>query len=321
MPGTQLSNIVPFVGTPTPALASASDSVKTFAQAAEIAIVSGHINKNTVKAYVSDMRHWLRFCVQHHINPWIVQHGYTAIFRDIMSETRAQSTIHRLLASIDSTYELMQKTNGRLLNPFRSDITARPSSSAENPHPAVNESDAARMFEVCAADGLLGLRDHAILALLWSTGVRREFIVAAKIDGWTLEAKGEATLRAKWKGGNFEDVRVPIETVAVISEWLAKRAPSEFLFCALGGRHLALGTINAIVKRRAEQAGVDPKTIMPHGFRAGFISRAYASGISEVEIQAAAKHKKVETTRGYNRGEFGAGVARTIGGLPKSRAP
>jgi integrase len=56
-----------------------------------------------------------------------------------------------------------------------------------------------------------------------------------------------------------------------------------------------------IVKRRAEQAGLDPQLFSGHSLRAGFLTTAAASGASLFKMMDVSRHKKVDTVRGYIR--------------------
>ena len=57
----------------------------------------------------------------------------------------------------------------------------------------------------------------------------------------------------------------------------------------------------AILKRVAERAGVDPKTIAPHDFRRTFISELFERGADASAIQRLAGHADAATTQRYDR--------------------
>lgn len=58
-------------------------------------------------------------------------------------------------------------------------------------------------------------------------------------------------------------------------------------------------SVNRIIKRLAELAGLDPKELAGHSLRRGFATNGYRKGVDEVLIQKSLGHKKADTTRGY----------------------
>ncbi len=94
-----------------------------------------------------------------------------------------------------------------------------------------------------------------------------------------------------------------------LDRWLTVAPQSPYLFPGKRG-HIALATINLIVKRRAAQVGA--MRIHPHSFRAAFVTAAYDAELPEREIQASVHHSDPATTRKYDRKVRGRQVAKNI---------
>ncbi len=69
-------------------------------------------------------------------------------------------------------------------------------------------------------------------------------------------------------------------------------------------RHLSVRTIDQILSRAMNQAGIEGN-YSPHSIRATFITTALKNGASESEVQRAAGHVSVQTTLRYDRRAFG----------------
>jgi integrase len=95
--------------------------------------------------------------------------------------------------------------------------------------------------------------------------------------------------------------------VACLKAWLQVRGHHPgpvFIPLGPGGdpRSGLSGTaIWKIVKRVARNAGIDPKRISPHSFRAGFITEAGEAGVSHLIIAKQSGHRSMESLKKYFR--------------------
>src|SRR3712207_6608364 len=70
------------------------------------------------------------------------------------------------------------------------------------------------------------------------------------------------------------------------------------------GRGLSGEGVRLVLRRRAEQAGVEGthlKPVSPHGLRAGFVTQATRAGLPDEAIMAHTRHKDAKTMRRYVR--------------------
>ncbi len=126
---------------------------------------------------------------------------------------------------------------------------------------------------------LKGIRDYALLILLWSNALRRSEVSKANISDFDPTAK---TLRifGKGKGNQSEIISLGSGTVMAIESWLEARGevnPDKALFVSVNlgykdGR-LSTQSIYNIVKDRCQDAGIT-KTMSPHRIRHSSITAA-----------------------------------------------
>lgn len=79
----------------------------------------------------------------------------------------------------------------------------------------------------------------------------------------------------------------------------ASREGDTVVEVGLGAQSVAL-----VVKRRAREAGLDPKVVeklAAHSLRAGYVASAAAAGIDERKIANVTRHKNLDVLRGYIR--------------------
>ncbi|GII78896.1 integrase [Sphaerisporangium rufum] len=157
-------------------------------------------------------------------------------------------------------------------------------------------------------DSPAGVRDGALLALLYSTGCRRAEVAALALGDYDVAAR---SLRVRGKRDKERLVYLTAEAVARTEAWLVVRgrAPGA-LFCPISraGRLRAPGGTPAamtgqavadIVTRRLAAAGAAPRT--PHDFRRTFIGELLDAGVDLATTQALAGHASPVTTARYDR--------------------
>jgi integrase len=169
---------------------------------------------------------------------------------------------------------------------------------------SIHDDEMRTLLAACiAAEGPIGVRDAALVAVLQSTGVRREEAATALIEHYD---PGERSLRIIGKGNKERTVYIHPDAVPHLERWLAvlgvRRGP---LFRPVG-RYGKVGTarmtsvaIGRIVDRRRRQAAMQP--LSAHDFRRTFAGEMIDHGADLPQVQRALGHAHVDTTAGYDR--------------------
>jgi len=161
------------------------------------------------------------------------------------------------------------------------------------------------LMDACAADqSASGARDAALLALLYSCGLRRAEIVALDLADYDQES-GELTVRGKRNKERL--AHVVNGAAAALADWLTLRGDDAgALFWAIRrgghiqrGQRLTTQAIYHILTQRAEQAGV--KALSPHDMRRTFVGDLLDAGADISTVQRMAGHASVTTTARYDR--------------------
>jgi integrase/recombinase XerC len=153
---------------------------------------------------------------------------------------------------------------------------------------------------------LKGIRDYALLLLLWSNALRRSEVSKANISDFDPVTK---TLRifGKGKGNQSEIISLGIGTVTAIEAWLEARGEvttDKSLFASVNpgykdGR-LSTQAIYNIVSDRCQAAGIN-KTMSPHRVRHSAITAALeATGGDVRRVQKLSRHSSLNTLLIYD---------------------
>ena len=160
------------------------------------------------------------------------------------------------------------------------------------------------LLGACNADTKpAGLRDGALIACLYTGGLRRAEVVALTLSDYTPES---GRLLVRGKGNKERTVYVPPSAAAYMDRWLALRGDDPgTIFCPINkGGKLKRGGLSAqaiynMLKKRADQAGV--KAFSPHDIRRTFVSDLLDAGADISTVSRLAGHANVSTTARYDR--------------------
>jgi integrase/recombinase XerD len=157
-----------------------------------------------------------------------------------------------------------------------------------------------KLMKVCLEDNSnAGIRDAAIIALLYSGGLRRAELVNA-----TNYSNGKLVITGK---GNKERT-IYLENGAkdAMDAWLKIRGYAQgFLFWPINksgkmrNAKLTTQAVYNILVKRGEEAGIE--NFSPHDMRRTFISDLLANGIDISTVSRMAGHASVQTTARYDR--------------------
>ncbi len=167
-------------------------------------------------------------------------------------------------------------------------------------------SELQRLLEAPVGSDLPALRDRAMLATLFSTGMRVSELCSLNRDMVSVE-RGELSVRGK--GGKIRPVFISEEAGEHLGAWLKSRAdmdealfiriPRNNAFEKFDNLRLTPRSIQRIVKGHATAAGIVGKKVSPHTLRHSFATDLLRNGADIRSVQAMLGHSSVTTTQIY----------------------
>ena len=149
------------------------------------------------------------------------------------------------------------------------------------------------------------LRDWALLAFLYGTGLRVSEALGLELGG-VLEVEGRpAAVRVLGKGAKERIVPLSPTARGALEAWLARRrlVGGRRVWVHLEGRRrgapINVRTVQLALKRAAERAGVDPARATPHKLRHAYASALVEAGRGVDEVKELLGHASVATTQVY----------------------
>ena len=148
----------------------------------------------------------------------------------------------------------------------------------------------------------VGLRDRAVLEVLYATGLRASELTGLTVEGLDMEL---GVVRVLGKGRKERLVPLGREArrwveryVAEVRSAFAHGRPSPLLFLSARGGRLSPTGLWGLVRRHAVTAGVE-KVLTPHVLRHSFASHLLERGADLRALQAMLGHADISTTQIY----------------------
>ncbi len=256
--------------------------------------------RNTLDAYRRDLvalARWLRddrgLALEAATGPDLA--GYFAARH---GETRATSANRRL--AVIRRYFRWALREGRV----RADPTLQ-LTSAKRPlrvPRSLTEAQVESLLSAPDVDTPLGLRDRAMLEMMYASGLRVSELVTLKVLN---VSQGEQVVRVLGKGGKMR--LVPYGEMA--SDWLARYLDearpailagqqTEDLFVTARGAGMTRAMFWVIVKKHAQAAGITAP-LSPHTLRHAFATHLLNHGVDLRAVQMLLGHADISTTTIY----------------------
>jgi integrase/recombinase XerC len=210
-------------------------------------------------------------------------------------------SIARMLSSWRGFFDYLVKQHNFSSNPC---IGMRAPKSAKTLPQALSADQAVQLVDV-KEDDLLSLRDHAILELFYSSGLRLAELVG--LDFNTLDL-ANGTISVTGKGNKTRIVPVGSHAITAIQNWLSVRTTiakpdQNALFITKQGNRITPRAIQYRLKEWAIKQGIN-SDVHPHMLRHSFATHVLQSSGDLRAVQEMLGHANISTTQVYTHLDF-----------------
>ncbi|MBW8486026.1 tyrosine recombinase XerC [Actinomadura parmotrematis] len=168
----------------------------------------------------------------------------------------------------------------------------------------ITQDQAGRLLDTVDATGPEGLRDLAVLEVLYGTGIRVSELCGLDVDD--LDG-ARRTVRVLGKGGKERTVPIGEPAVRAVQDWLRAGRPAfateksgPAVFLGVRGGRLHPTTARRIVHERIAEVGEMPD-MAPHGLRHSAATHLLEGGADLRSVQEILGHASLQTTQLYTQ--------------------
>ena len=260
-------------------------------------LLEKHLADNSIDSYMSDLEKFAHFILRMYDLPpkEVASEQIQKYMIRLYDLGREKSSQARALSSIKSFYNFLLLEGKIDASP--AELIEAPKSSRPLPDTLTTE-EIDRIIGSIDDSTTKGLRDRAILEVLYSCGLRVSELCDMCIGDLFF---GEGYIRVMGKGNKQR--LVPISGVArdriqLYLETRERNRRQDTLFLNNRGTQLTRVMIFTIIKQAAKRAGIE-KNISPHTFRHSFATHLLEGGAGIRQVQELLGHENISTTEIY----------------------
>jgi len=259
---------------------------------------------HTITNYEIDLKHYLQFLAEKKTS---IESTDLLLLRDFLNHLYtvrklSKSSVSRKLACLKTFFKFMVREGRLKSNP--AELITSPRLPKKLPS-LLGEAEAAAMIEMPKGTTLKALRDHAILELLYASGLRVSELVGLNED--EIDMKQE-TVRVLGKGNKERIVPFGSFAAAALREYVSKKRSLRITvpesngglpaFISLRGHRLSARDVQRLVVR-VRLSLKTTRRVTPHTLRHSFATHLLERGADLRSIQELLGHESLSTTQKY----------------------
>lgn len=262
------------------------------------------LSRNTLESYKRDLEQYMNFIQLQGITAW-EESGKVQLavyLNELKRKERAPATISRTVVSLRAFFQFLFKE--RIINIDPSQSMESPKLEKKRPNVLTIE-EIETLLEAPQKNNINGLRDKAMLELLYATGIRVSELISLNLEDVNLQM---GYIRCIGKAG--KERMIPIGSMsarcleayitAMRPKLLKQLEPHEALFIGHLGSRMTRQGFWKIMKRYAQESLI-LKPITPHTFRHSFAAHLLENGADLKSVQEMLGHADISSTQIYTQ--------------------
>lgn len=260
-------------------------------------LISQTVSPHTRNAYLSDLIQCSECIAQHDISQWSSE-DIADVLIALTKQSKSPRSIARCLSAMRSFYKFLREQKIRLDNPVATHKTPKLGRALPKD---LSEQDVEALIQAPDIATALGLRDRAMLEVLYACGLRVTELLNLRTDLINLK---QGYLRIVGKGN--KERLVPLGEFAC--DWIEKylnesrptlyKSSTDYLFLTQHGGIMSRQNFWYAIKRYALQANISAE-LSPHTLRHAFATHLLNHGADLRVVQMLLGHSDLSTTQIY----------------------
>lgn len=255
---------------------------------------------HTMRAYAGDLADFCRWAERNNVDILAIKHrGFRRYLAELDAARYSRRTINRRLSAVRGFYRWL--ASEELIEADPSQVVSGPKQPKSLPR-LIAADDMDKILAVCDTADPAGLRDQAILELLYASGARVSEVAGLAMGDVDF---AQRQIKVMGKGSKVRIIPVHDTALATLRRYLAEARPAllgdkqtDALLISTRGNPLSADAIRTIFKRILKTAGVD-QSLSPHDVRHTFATVLLEGGADLRSVQELLGHSSLSTTQIY----------------------
>lgn len=259
------------------------------------------LSLNTRKSYERDLAQYLHFLEEKKITVWQEVDRFIVIsyLEKMHDEKKAPATITRMITSLRKFHQFLRQERITDHDPMQYIDTPKKAQKLPN---TLSLKEVERLIEAPDTTKNLGIRDRAILEVMYATGMRVSELIGLKLSDLHLSLGLVQTI-----GKGDKERIIPLGDYAIqwleryldeVRPLLVKDATEIHVFVNNHGSGLSRQGIWKNLKQLVREAGIT-KEVTPHTLRHSFATHLLENGADLRTVQELLGHADISTTQIY----------------------
>ena len=266
-------------------------------------VVERGLAQNTIESYNRDLTSYIKFLQKNlqitDINK-VTRADIMKFLSFLKNSGKSSRTIARHIASIRSFHHFLIRD--RITDHDPTELIETPQTEMKLPK-VLSTGEVETLLNAPDLSTVLGIRDKAMLELMYATGMRVSELIRLNLNDIHLQL---GFVRCFGKGNKERIIPVGKHATEALENYLMKARPqllkqrknTEALFLNHHGKRLSRQGFWKIVKQLAQKAGIH-KELTPHTLRHSFATHLLENGANLRSVQEMLGHADISTTQIY----------------------
>lgn len=261
------------------------------------------LSENSIKSYQRDIQQYLDYIEENKIKSLkdVTRYTILSFLQTQKEEGKSSNSIIRMVSSLRKFHQYLTQEN--ITNQDPMELIDTPKKSKTLPE-VVSLESVEKLIEISDTNTTLGLRDRAILELMYATGLRISELINLKMNELHLTM---SLIQTRGKGD--KERIIPISNTS--KEWLVlyldtsritlnnkSSIDSPYVFLNSRGNQLSRQGVWKKIKQLVKKAGIK-QNVTPHTLRHSFATHLLENGADLRIVQELLGHADISTTQIY----------------------
>lgn len=261
------------------------------------------LSENSIESYKRDINQYIEFVKKERVFNWNLLERYHVVLflQNLKKEGKSENTIIRMTSSLRQFHQYLRQEKWMEKDPMQHIQTPK---KKEVLPKVLSIKEVEKLLEIPDIETEIGLRDRAILEVMYATGLRISELVHLRMDELHLTMGFIQTIG---KGNKERIIPIGGEAILWLNEYLEDGRPilesraheeSPTVFLNARGSGLTRQGVWKNIKNIVRKAGIK-QNVTPHMLRHSFATHLLENGADLRIVQELLGHSDISTTQIY----------------------